>query len=102
MRNGYRIERKGYSESSRPLVAARKQQSQKDAVYYSRRGLFYLRRDKADLACQYLREAYHQYYNDGQIREDYAKALVALRRDRKCPIPEGPLERGELASLTSY
>jgi hypothetical protein len=96
------IERKVYSESSRPLVAAWKQQAQKDAVYYSRRRLFYHRRDKADLACQYLREAHHQDCNDGQIRESYAKALVALRRAQKCPLPEDHLERGELASLTSY
>ena len=96
------IERKVYSESSRPFVAAWKQQAQKDAVYYSRRRLFYHRRDKADLACQYLREAHHQDWENGQIGENYAKALVALRRDRKCPILEGYLERGERVSLTSY
>jgi hypothetical protein len=82
-----------------------KEQSLKDAAYYSKRGLFHARkqsRESAELAYQYLREAHNQDWNNTRIQENYAMALVVLRRYRNDPILEGHLGRGERVRIGSF
>jgi len=77
-----------------------KEQSLKDAAYYSKRGLFHSRkqsRENVELAYQYLREAHNQDFNNTIIEENYAMTLVALRKYRKDPILARHLDRGERA-----
>ncbi len=79
-----------------------KEQMLKDAAYYSRRGLFHLRKqskENAELAYQYLRAAHNQDWNNERIRECYAMALVELRKYRNDPMLDGHLDRGERVRL---
>lgn len=77
-------------------------QMQKDADYYSKRGLFHLRRGNAELAYNYLKEAHTLDWTEETIKNNYAKALVALRKERKDSILDAYLERGEKVSLYLY
>jgi len=81
------------------------EQALKDAAYYCKRGLFHSRkksRENVELAYQYLREAHNQDWNNPRIQENYAMALVALRKYRKDPILEEHLNRGERVSVVPF
>jgi hypothetical protein len=54
-----------------------------NALYYSRRGLFFLSRLDEEMALRYLREASHQNKRNRQIRENYCIAIIAMRRKRE-------------------
>ncbi|KAF4628830.1 hypothetical protein G7Y89_g9323 [Cudoniella acicularis] len=60
-------------------LCTKKYQEQQNAAYYNRRGVFQIRRGKAEIATQYLREAQHLDQRNGEIRRNYAMALVRMR-----------------------
>jgi hypothetical protein len=63
-------------------------QKQRNAVYYSQRGLFYLSRGDPAQAVVYFREAHNQDKSNFGIRDNYAMALIAFRRKIKDPVLE--------------
>jgi hypothetical protein len=54
-----------------------------NALYYSRRGHFFLTRQNPELAFKYMQEAIHQHWNSPLMRNNYALSIIALRNKRR-------------------
>lgn len=76
-----------------PCECLGEHQSQRDAAYYNRRGLFQLSRNNWELALAYLREAYVQSPGNEDFRYHHRLALAAVRRSRDDKVLEEYLDR---------